>query len=122
MAGNVRRLRRWTPIERPIRKAISMIHRPEYSSSAASSHFRIAQNTAAVNNEELEYTSPSTAENQNESENVNARAPVTPAEITAINLPVVNCDSSFMMIFLARCVIVQNRKRIVNALASADIE
>ena len=38
--------------------------------SATSSHFRISQNTTAVNSDEKAYTSPSTAENQNVSLNV----------------------------------------------------
>ena len=39
-------------------------------SELSSSHFSIAQKTTAVNNEAIAYTSPSTAENQKESENV----------------------------------------------------
>ncbi len=46
-----------------------MIHRLECLSSAIFSHFKIAQKTTAVKKEEVAYTSPSTAENQNESEN-----------------------------------------------------
>ena len=102
MAGSVSRLSRWTPIERPIRNAISIIHLSEYFSSATSSHLSIAQNTAAVKNDDVAYTSPSTAENQNESEKVKASAPVAPAAIIAAILAVLNMLSSLTSIFLAR--------------------
>lgn len=44
-------------------------------------HFNMAQKTMAVNKEEVAYTSPSTAENQKESENMYAKAPTRPAAI-----------------------------------------
>ena len=47
-----------------------MSHLSEPSSSAWSYHFRISQNTTAVNSDDEAYTSPSTAENQNVSLNV----------------------------------------------------
>ena len=55
----------------------------EFSESATSSHFKIHQNVTAVKKEDIAYTSPSTAENQNESEKVYARAPTKPAPKTA---------------------------------------
>ena len=55
-----------------------IIHLEEPGSSATLSHFKIAQNTAAVNSEDNAYTSPSVALNQNESEKVYASAPTTP--------------------------------------------
>ena len=67
-AGMVRRFRRWTPMDKPIRKAIRTIHLPEWGSSAVSYHRHIAQNTSAVNRELMAYTSPSTALNQKVSE------------------------------------------------------
>ena len=39
----------------------------------SSSHFRMAQKMTAVNNEAIAYTSPSTAENQKDSEKVYAK-------------------------------------------------
>src|SRR5438093_452680 len=96
-----------------------MIQRIECFSSATVSHLKIAQKTIAVKNEELAYTSPSTAENQNESLNVYAKAPTRPAPMTAINWEEV--DSAFpITIFLARAVMVQKRNKIVNALISAE--
>src|SRR5512133_2385446 len=81
----------------------------------------MAQKTTAVKSEEVAYTSPSTAENQNVSEKAYARAPVSPAPSTAITLPVVKSASDFIMILRARCVTVQNRNMIVRALASPDM-
>jgi hypothetical protein len=53
-----------------MKKAIRTSHLLEYFSSAILSHLRIAQNTNAVKNDDVAYTSPSTAENQNVSEKV----------------------------------------------------
>ena len=64
-AGIASRLRRWIPIESPIRKEISTIHLLAYGVSACSYHLIIAQNTIAVKSDDIAYTSPSTAENQN---------------------------------------------------------
>jgi hypothetical protein len=86
------------------------------------SHFKIAQKTTAVKSEELAYTSPSTAENQNVSENIYARDPTTAdPKIKAISL---NPGSVLLLISIlrTRCVMVQKRKRIVNALARPDRE
>ena len=66
----VNRLRMCTPIESPMRYAISMSQRFACGWSATSSHLSIAQMTTAVNSDESAYTSPSTAENQNVSVNV----------------------------------------------------
>ena len=71
----------------------------------------------AVKNDDTPYTSPSTAENQNESENVYAKAPTNPAPITENNWPF---ESTLPKIFLPKAVIVQNRNRIVKALQVAD--
>ena len=57
-------------MDRPIRYAIRMSQRLVYGTLSASSHLSIAQKTMAVNNEDVPYTSLSTAENQNVSENV----------------------------------------------------
>ncbi len=64
------RLSRCTPMERPMRYAMRISQRSECFSSDIRSHLRMAQNTMAVKNEDMAYTSPSTAENQNESEKV----------------------------------------------------
>ena len=44
----------------------------------------MAQNTKAVKNEDIPYTSPSTAENQNESVKAKLMAPTTPAPASNI--------------------------------------
>ena len=66
------------PIDRPIRRAINTIQRLACGSSAWSYHLVIAQSTRAVTSEDIAYTSPSTAENQNVSEKQYARAPTAP--------------------------------------------
>ena len=53
-----------TPIESPIRSAISTIQRIEWGWSACSSHLSMSHTTRAVNIDERAYTSPSMAENQ----------------------------------------------------------
>ena len=99
-----------------------MIHRVAPGSSASFSHFNIAQNTAAVKRDDKAYTSPSVALNQNESENVYASAPTAPdpkiAHLSAEVGSFVNPPEKRR----ARCVILQNKKRIVNELLNADNE
>lgn len=80
----------------------------------------MAQKTIAVKNDEVAYTSPSTAENQNESLKVNANAPTIPAPIMAIVDAVEASDPLFTISFLARWVIVQNKNRTVKALMIAE--
>ena len=65
MAGTVNKFNRWTPMAIPTNRHTNTSQRKERGSSACSSHFRIAQNTTEVNNDDIAYTSPSTAENQN---------------------------------------------------------
>ena len=79
-----RRLRRWMPIESPMRNEIRTIHLFAYGVSACSYHFVIAQNTRAVTRDDIAYTSPSTAENQNVSLKQYARAPTAPDPKIAI--------------------------------------
>ena len=81
----------------------------------------MAQNTRAVNNDDVAYTSASTAENQNVSEKAYARAPVSPAAIIAIVCPNFGSEPDDAIIFFARWVMVQKRNIIVNALARADM-
>src|SRR5574344_865014 len=65
-------------MERPIRKEIRIIQRLAVVLSSCSYHLVMAQNTIAVNSEDIAYTSPSTAENQNVSEKQYASAPTAP--------------------------------------------
>ena len=53
MAGMASRFSRCTPMLRPIRKAISTIQRLAWGSSAWSYQCVIAQNTIAVNSEDI---------------------------------------------------------------------
>ena len=76
------------------------------------SHLNIAQNTKAVKNDDIAYTSASTAENQNESVKVKESAPVKPESNTSKILLIL----SVLMIFDVRWVIVQKRNNIVKAL------
>src|SRR5690606_28835619 len=87
--------------------------------SACASHFRIAQNTTAVQREDMAYTSVSTAENQNVSEKVYANAPTNPAPMIW-NYWAVVISGSLASIFFANAVMVQNKKVMVRALESAD--
>ena len=104
-------------MDSPIRKHINTIHRLPYGLSAHSYHLVIAQNTSAVNSEDIEYTSASTAENQKVSENVYANAPTKPAPSNPIPLAKVSGRINLR----PKAVIVQKRNKIVNAEANADI-
>ena len=53
IAGIVRIFKRCIPIATPIRNAIKIIQRKLCESSACSSHFKIAQNTIAVKQEDI---------------------------------------------------------------------
>ena len=116
MEGITSKLSKWTPIDIPVKNAISTIHRMELGCSASSSHFKMAQKTAAVNKLLMAYTSPSTAENQNESENVYAKPPMIPLPKTAQIFPVSVGFPKGETIFLARRVILQNKNKMVNEL------
>src|SRR5258706_9192457 len=92
-------------------------------SSSMTSHFKIPQTTKAVKKDDMAYTSASTAENQNESEKVYANEPTKPAPISSQVLSGVNSFSRVMPIILRpKRVMDQNKKRIVNALASTLIK
>ena len=73
--GMASRFSRWIPMDRPIRNEISTIHLLEKRLSSSSYHLVMHQTTRAVNRDDIAYTSPSTAENQNVSEKQYARAP-----------------------------------------------
>src|SRR6185503_11048660 len=90
--------------------------------SSACSHFNIDQNTSAVKKEDNAYTSPSTALNQNESEKVYTKAPMTPALITVKSWLLSSISPVFTNILRAKWVTLQNRNRIVAALAMALIK
>jgi len=95
---------------------IKMSQRLECGSLATFSHFKMAQKTMAVKNDEKPYTSASTAENQNESEKVYANPPTKPLpKIAMVWLSVGTL--SLVITLLVRWVMVQNRNKMVNALA-----
>ena len=75
----------------------------------------MAQNTKAVKNDDIAYTSASTAENQMESEKVQTSPPTNPEPITAIICPEFKASSALTNIFLAKCVIDQKRNSTVKA-------
>ena len=90
-------------MDRPMMNEMSTIHLFAYGVSACSYHLVMAQNTSAVTRDDIAYTSPSTAENQNVSLNVYARAPTAPAPKIAMALPVsYEPSSDGLMILLAR--------------------
>src|SRR5690606_12486955 len=80
----------------------------------------MAQNTTAVQRDDIAYTSDSTAENQNVSENVYAKAPTAPAPRICTSLPSVGSAPRGTMVFRTKAVIVQNRKSIVRPLDTAE--
>ena len=96
---------------------MATIHRSAYSVSACSSHLRIIQNTAAVNRDDMAYTSASTAENQKVSDQQYARAPTTPAPMRENACPAdrVPLPPFFSMMRRPRWTIVRYRKNMVNA-------
>lgn len=69
-----------TPTESPRIKNIRIIHRSLSGSWYSFSHLVINQTNSAINIEAMEYTSPSTAENQKVSEKVKHKAPTIPAK------------------------------------------
>src|SRR5665213_267188 len=107
----VSRLSKWTPMDNPIRNAIKTSHFTACLSSALASHFMIDQKTTEVKQNELDQTIPSVAENQNESVNVNATAPMKPAPIIEIRLSVVISSPFLTNSFLAKAVMVQKRNK-----------
>ncbi|MCY1450018.1 hypothetical protein D9M71_667950 [compost metagenome] len=68
-----------TPTESPMAKKIRMIHLSLSAALDSFSHLVISHTSSAINSEAIAYTSPSTAENQNVSEKVKHKAPMTPA-------------------------------------------
>ena len=83
--GIVRKTSMCIPTDKPVRQAINNNHRLAYSSvSTTDAHFNTAQKAIAVKQLDIAYTSPSTAENQNESLNVKAKDPTKPEPIRAI--------------------------------------
>ena len=86
----------------------------------SSSHFRMAQKMTAVNNEAIAYTSPSTAENQKDSEKVYAKDAIDAEMKMAILSESSSCSFDCKINFLSRIVKDQNIKRIVKELENAD--
>ena len=111
----------WTPTESPVIKKIRIIHLWLSLSWYSFSHFVISQTTNAMNIDAIEYTSPSTAEYQKVSEKVNASEPITPENSTEIISAGLSSSISLFKILRTKCVMVQKRNKIVNALNSADI-
>src|ERR1044072_2849735 len=108
-------------MESPIRNAMSTSQRSLLGSSATFSHLSIAQKTAAVNKDDNAYTSPSSAENPAESVNAYESAPTAPATRIKMNVSFVNSSCTRSTNFFARCVMLQNKNKAVNALANADM-
>ena len=75
----------------------------------------MAQKTIAVHRYDIPKTLASTAENQKESEKVNAIEPTNPAA-KMVHILALVISPSFMMSFLASRVMVQKRKRMVKLL------
>src|SRR5678815_1481612 len=95
---------------------------PIFSSSVtAFSHFNAAQKTTAVKKEERAYTSLSTALYQNESEKQYAKAPTTPAAIIENVCSPVNSSAVLCNSFFAKCVMLQNKNKMVKPLDNALI-
>src|SRR5882757_8975832 len=91
-------------------------------SSAWASHFNMAQKTTAVQSDDKAKTIVSTAENQNVSVKVKAKAPIKPAAIIIQVCEVPNSPAFLSSSFLARAVMVQNKNIMVAPLANADIK
>ena len=87
-------------MESPMRNEISTIHLFAYGVSAWSYHLVIAQTTSAVKSDDIAYTSPSTAENQNVSEKQYANAPIAP--LPHINIAWLTLQPPFSSGFPAR--------------------
>src|ERR1051326_2070542 len=88
---------------------------------SSASQRRMAQNTSAVKKDDMAYTSLSTAENQNESEKQYAIEPTRPVPMMAHMRPSVSsCPIARMSLRPSR-VSDQNMKRMVPALARADM-
>src|SRR5688572_2042476 len=97
---------------------ISQRRAPTGFTVSSSSHLRIAQKTTAVKKADMAYTSPSTALNQKESENVNARLPMAPDMSTSHCWVFENFATLPPYILMAKRVMVQKRKRMVKELQS----
>ena len=110
-------------MERPIIYAMRTIHLSDDILAASSSHLSIIHTVNAVRNEENEYTSPSTAENQKVSVNAYSRAPVNPLNMIKEmeEFDRSSRDFSLQTTDDTRYVIVRNRKNIHPALRSAFI-
>ena len=96
------------------------IHLSAPGSSAWASHFKMAQKTTAVQNDERANTMVSTAENQKVSVNVKVKAPTRPPPIIRMSLVVSGTSSFLSNNFFARAVMVQKRNMMVAPLARAE--
>ena len=107
---------KWTPNERPIKKAINNNHLSPLMLSKSFSHLSPAQNVADKKSIAKAYTSDSTALNQKLSENIKARAPIEALKIIFKLL-----EKLFLLkIFWRNNVVDQKRNNITNALDTTD--
>ena len=107
---------KWTPNERPIKKAINNNHLSPLILSKSFSHLSPAQNVADKKSIAKAYTSDSTALNQKLSENIKARAPIDALKIIFKLL-----EKLFLLnIFWRNNVVDQKRNNITNALDTTD--
>ena len=107
---------KWTPNERPIKKAINNNHLSPLILSKSFSHLSPAQNVADKKSIAKAYTSDSTALNQKLSENIKARAPIEALKIIFKLL-----EKLFLLnIFWRNNVVDQKRNNITNALDTTD--
>ena len=75
MAGITNNERICTPNDKPTTKLIRINHLFPLAVCSSLSHFNPNQNNNAIKNDDIAYTSPSTALNQKLSENVYAKEP-----------------------------------------------
>jgi len=111
IAGNAKRLSKWTPMPNPAINAIKNIHLILSGCSDCNSHFNADHIEIVRKNMERAYTSPSIADNQNDSVKANESDPINA-------LPVIRILLSEK--FLAIRIIIQNKNIIVSALEKAD--
>src|ERR1700712_4348043 len=100
---------------------MSIMYLSAPGSSALASHFKMAQNTMAVQSDDKANTMVSTAENQKVSVKVKASAPISPANMISDVCDRPTSPTFLSISFLASAVMVQKRNIMVAPLANADI-
>ncbi len=86
-AGNVSKLSRCTPIDKPAEYTANNTQRSDCGVSGRWYHFTMAHSVSAVKKVDMAYTSPSTAENQMEVEKAVAKPAAKPAATSAMFWP-----------------------------------